>query len=275
MDVSIYHNPACGTSRNTLALLRHAGADPRVIEYLTTPPSRAELDDLARRIGLPLHDLIRQKGTPYAELGLGAPGIDEERLHAAIAAHPILINRPIVVAPGGVKLCRPSDVVLDLLPVAPPDGLLKEEGVPFLKDTRLAGNDAGLRAALEAEGLPVDDLGEPWAALFRYDTLEGESVGYGGFELHGPDALVRSVVVSPGARGAGIGRNIVPLLLFRAYEAGARRAFLLTTSAAPFFGKLGFRDMARDAAPNAIRASRQFAALCPASASLMTRKLGF
>jgi len=127
MDAIIYHNPACGTSRNTLAMIRHAGIEPHVIEYLKTPPSRALLQQLVARMGLSLRDLLREKGTPYAELGLGAPDLTDDQLLDAMMAHPILINRPIVVTPKGVKLCRPSEQVLDLLP--PQRGeFVKEDG---------------------------------------------------------------------------------------------------------------------------------------------------
>ena len=128
MDVIIYHNPACGTSRNTLDLIRHVGLEPRVVEYLTTPPSRAEVADLAARAGVPLRDLLREKGTPFADLGLADPALSDEQLLDAVEAHPILLNRPIVATPVGVKLCRPSESVLDLLPT---DGLrpfTKEDG---------------------------------------------------------------------------------------------------------------------------------------------------
>lgn len=126
MDVIIYHNPACGTSRNTLALIRHLGIEPHVIEYLKTPPSRALVEDMVARMGVPLRDVLREKGTPFAELGLGDPALDDDRLLDAIEAHPVLLNRPIVVTPRGVRLCRPSEAVLDLLP---------EEGFkPFVKE---------------------------------------------------------------------------------------------------------------------------------------------
>ncbi len=128
MDVVIYHNPACGTSRNTLALIRHVGIEPHVVEYLKTPPSRAMILNLVERMGVPLRSLIREKGTPFAELGLGAPDLTDDQLLDAVEAHPVLLNRPIVVSPLGVKLCRPSEAVLDLLP---PDNLkpfIKEDG---------------------------------------------------------------------------------------------------------------------------------------------------
>ena len=115
-DVVIYHNPACGTSRNTLALIRNAGVEPHVIEYLKCPPSAAMVAELAARTGLGVRGLLRETGTPFAELGLGDPLLSDDQLHHAIAAHPILLNRPIVVSPKGVRLCRPSEAVLDLLP---------------------------------------------------------------------------------------------------------------------------------------------------------------
>ena len=116
MDVVIYHNPACGTSRNTLALIRNAGVEPHVIEYLKCPPARAMVAELAQRTGLGVRGLLREKGTPYAELGLGDPSLSDDQLLDAIAKHPILLNRPIVVSPKGARLCRPSEAVLDLLP---------------------------------------------------------------------------------------------------------------------------------------------------------------
>src|SRR5215204_1389549 len=127
MDAIIYHNPDCGTSRNTLALIRNAGVEPHVIEYLKTPPSRAMLRGLIARAGIPVRAVIREKGTPYAELGLADTSLTDERLLDAMLEHPILINRPIVVTPKGVRLCRPSEEVLDLLP--PQQGeFTKEDG---------------------------------------------------------------------------------------------------------------------------------------------------
>lgn len=127
MDIIIYHNPDCGTSRNTLALIRNAGVEPHVIEYLKTPPSRAMLVQLIERMRISARDLLREKGTPYTELGLGDLDLTDDQLLDAMLAHPILINRPIVVSPKGVKLCRPSEEVLDLLP--PQQGeFVKEDG---------------------------------------------------------------------------------------------------------------------------------------------------
>lgn len=128
MNVTIYHNPSCGTSRNTLALIRNAGIEPIVIEYLKTPPSRQELKDLIRRAGLTVREAIREKGTPYAELGLDDKTLTDEQLLDAMEAHPILINRPFVVTEKGVRLSRPSQVVLDILPRSQQGAFTKEDG---------------------------------------------------------------------------------------------------------------------------------------------------
>jgi len=127
VDVVIYHNPACGTSRNTLAMIRNAGIEPHVVEYLKTPPSRALLVELIDRAGITPRDLLREKDTPYAELGLGDASLSDDALLDAMIAHPALINRPLVVSPLGVKLCRPSKAVLDLLP-GPQQGAFAKEG---------------------------------------------------------------------------------------------------------------------------------------------------
>ena len=127
MDVIIYHNPDCGTSRNTLALIRNAGVEPHVIEYLRTPPTRRLLSELLHRAGLSVRQVLREKGTPYAELGLADPTLSDDQLLDAIEAHPVLINRPLVVTPLGVRLCRPSEAVLDLLPPQQAE-FVKEDG---------------------------------------------------------------------------------------------------------------------------------------------------
>ncbi len=126
--VTIYHNPACGTSRNTLAMIRNAGIEPTVIEYLKTPPDRSTLEALIARMNIPVRALLREKGTPFAELDLGASHWTDAQLIDYMLAHPILINRPIVVTPWGVKLCRPSEAVLDILPVARMVPFTKEDG---------------------------------------------------------------------------------------------------------------------------------------------------
>ena len=127
MSVTIYHNPACGTSRNTLAMIRQSGEEPEVIEYLKTPPDRARLVELIKAMGVPVRALLREKGTPYAELGLADPKWSDDELIDFMLAHPILINRPIVVTEKGVRLCRPSELVLDLLQ-NPVTSFVKEDG---------------------------------------------------------------------------------------------------------------------------------------------------
>lgn len=128
MTITIYHNPTCGTSRNVLAMIRNTGAEPRIIEYLKTPPSRAELVDLIARMGIAPRDLLRRKGTPYDDLGLDDPTLTDGHLIDAMIDHPILINRPIVVTPKGVRLCRPSQTVLDILPNPQRGAFAKEDG---------------------------------------------------------------------------------------------------------------------------------------------------
>ena len=140
VDIIIYHNPDCGTSRNTLAMIQNAGIEPHVIEYLKSPPSRVMIAWLAERTGKPLRDLLRDKGTPFAELGLGDPGLTDDQLLDAIEAHPILLNRPIAVSPLGVGLCRPSEAVLDLLPADDLKPFTKEDGEVVI-------DAAGLRVA--------------------------------------------------------------------------------------------------------------------------------
>ena len=131
MDVIIYHNPQCGTSRNTLGLIRNAGIEPHIVEYLKSPPTRLLLRQLIERMGVGVRDVMRKKGTPFHELGLDDPALSDERLLDAMMEHPILIERPIVVTPLGVRLCRPSEAVLDLLP--PQQGeFTKEDGEPVV-----------------------------------------------------------------------------------------------------------------------------------------------
>ena len=137
MDVIIYHNPDCGTSRNTLGMIRNAGIEPHVVEYLKTPPSRVLLKQLIARMGITVRALLREKGTPFQELGLGIPDLSDDQLLDAMTAHPILINRPIVVTPGGVRLCRPSELVVDLLP--PQHGEFVKEDGERVTDPRLKG----------------------------------------------------------------------------------------------------------------------------------------
>ena len=127
-DITIYHNPACGTSRNALALIRNTGEEPTVVEYLKTPPDRATLDRLIADMGMPVRDVLRQKGTPYDELGLGDAKWSDNQLIDFMLQHPILMNRPIVVTPMATRLCRPSEAVLEILPAPQQGAFVKEDG---------------------------------------------------------------------------------------------------------------------------------------------------
>lgn len=138
-EITIFHNPACGTSRNVLALLRHAGLQPQVVEYLKTPPTKEQLRKLLADMGMPVRGLLRQKGTPYAELGLGDPKWSDEQLLDFVVQHPVLMERPVVVTPLGTKLCRPSEEVLEILPVGPI--------APFTKSDGEVVQDSGRRRA--------------------------------------------------------------------------------------------------------------------------------
>jgi len=134
MDITIYHNPACGTSRNTLALIRNAGVDPEVIEYLKTPPSRATLARLIKDAGLSVRQALREKEKLFAELGLADASLTDEQLLDAMLAHPILINRPFVVTPAGTRLCRPSELLLEILPAPQMGPFSKEDGQVIIDD---------------------------------------------------------------------------------------------------------------------------------------------
>lgn len=133
-EVVIYHNPACGTSRNTLAMIRNAGIEPKVVEYLKTPPSRQVLQGLLARAGLSVREILREKGTPFVELGLDQPGLSDDELLDAINKHPILMNRPLVATGLGVRLCRPSEMVLEILPVPQLGAFTKEDGEVVVGD---------------------------------------------------------------------------------------------------------------------------------------------
>ena len=134
MDSTIYHNPDCGTSRNTLAIIRNAGIEPTIIEYLKNPPTRAELIKIIMDAGLTARQAIREKGTPYAELGLDNPAFADDQLLDAMLEYPILINRPFVITPLGTRLCRPSEVVLDILPATHKGPFFKEDGERILDE---------------------------------------------------------------------------------------------------------------------------------------------
>ncbi|MFT0890975.1 arsenate reductase (glutaredoxin) [Pseudochelatococcus sp. G4_1912] len=271
MNITIYHNPDCGTSRNTLAIIEAAGLKPQIIEYLKTPPSRERLVELLGLMNMRPRDLLREKGTPFKELGLDDPALTDEGLIDAMMAHPALINRPIVVTDKGASLCRPSDIVLELLP-EDIKTIEKEEGAPLLRAHQIKADDALVQALADA-GLPTDDLSDAGSTWFRFAVPEGETVGYGGFELYGNDALLRSIVVLPDHRERGIGRNLMLLLMRKAFDAGARTGYVLTNSADGWLEKLAFKAVERADAPQAILDTRQANELCPKSATLRKRSL--
>ncbi|MEX1166605.1 MAG: arsenate reductase (glutaredoxin) [Hydrogenophaga sp.] len=138
-SITVYHNPQCGTSRNVLAMVRNSGVEPTVVEYLKTPLNAAQLTALVQQLNMPVRDLLRQKGTPYDELGLGEAHWTDPQLIKQIAAHPILMNRPVVITPLGARLCRPSETVLGILPNPQLGGFTKEDGQVVVGDTSLAG----------------------------------------------------------------------------------------------------------------------------------------
>jgi arsenate reductase len=142
--ITIFHNPACGTSRNVLAMIRNSGVEPMVVEYLKTPPGRVKLVELVAAMGVPVRDVLRQKGTPYDALKLGDPKWTDDQLIDFMVAHPILMNRPIVVTPLGTRLCRPSEAVLDILPSPQLAPFAKEDGEPVIDDH---GRRTGQRVA--------------------------------------------------------------------------------------------------------------------------------
>jgi arsenate reductase len=143
MDITIYHNPKCGTSRNTLAMIRNAGIEPQVIEYLDNPPDRERLKELIAKSGLTVRAALREKGTPYHELGLDNPDLSDDALLDAMQAHPILINRPFVQTPNGVRLCRPSELVIEILPLPQKAPFAKEDGeVVIDKNGNRVGSNA-------------------------------------------------------------------------------------------------------------------------------------
>ncbi|MBS7540018.1 arsenic resistance N-acetyltransferase ArsN2 [Ancylobacter lacus] len=291
MDLIVYHAADDAESRAALALIRHAGLEPHVIAPARSPPAPVLLDELARRARRPLATLLRAAETRGAGEGLATKGLATKGLAteglateglatagrpagAAPAEEPGAgLRTPLVVSPLGVKLCRPAERVLDLLPVVPATDLDREDGAPFLREEQVAATEPRLAKALREAGLPTQDLRASPGRFFAFRTLGGRLVGYGGYEAFGPEALLRSVLVRPEFRGRGAGRAMVRLLTGRAGEDGAERAWLLTQDAAGFFERLGFAPVAREAAPAAIRQTPQAASLCPASARLLGRIL--
>ena len=273
MRLVIWHNPECGTSRNVLHILQACALDPQIVLYRETPPDRETLARTISDAGMSVRDCLRRKGTPYDAMGLDDPGLSGDDLLDAMLREPVLINRPFVRTGLGVALCRPAEVVFDLIDVPVPSDLTRSNGAALARDKRIGPDDPQLVAALETEALPVSDLASSGAIFFSYATPDGKPAGFGGFQPLGEDALIRSVVVLPDRRGQGLSKAIVPLLLRRAFDAGARMAWLLTDTAPGAFEKLGFAGADRSEAPKALRATEEFSALCPDSAVLMRKAI--
>jgi arsenate reductase len=272
MTLTIYHNPDCATSRNALAMIRNSGVEPHVIEYLKTPPSRDEVSSLAARMAAPLRNLLRRKGTPFEALGLGDPALTDDDLLDAVERHPILINRPIVVTPLGVRLCRPSEVVLDLLQDPQRTAFVKEDGEPVVIAAPLGPDELDeLEALLSAAGLPASDIRLPDRQFYRFTTTLGETVAVGGLEGQGGDRLLRSLAVVADRRGRGFGKAVALTLERLAGNQATQRLHLLTTDAAEFFARLGYVAAERALAPEAVRRSAEFVELCPGTARYLIK----
>lgn len=272
MSVTIYHNPDCGTSRNVLAALERLGLQAQVIEYLKTPPDAQTLASLIKAAGISVRDAIRVKGTPYKELGLDGGHWSDAKLIEQMVQHPILINRPIVSTEQGVQLCRPSDVILDLVDVPDQLSLQKEEGVPFLRDARVLATDPALGQALVACNL-ASDRHESATQFFQYSSTDGVGLAHAGMDVAGEHAVIHSVVVDYERRRQGLGRNVLALLLRRAFEQGARHAWVVTGTAGGFFESSGFRESAPETAPQDIQASPSMHQRSAAGATLYSRKI--
>lgn len=171
----IWHNPACGTSRNVLHVLERTGLAPQVVLYLQTPPDRASLQQAIADAGMNVRDAMRRKGTPFEALGLDDPSLDDDALIDAMLAEPILINRPFVRTAGGVALCRPAERVFDLIDVSPPAGLTRTDARPLTPDTPVRADDPALAEALAGAGLPIEDLAQTSARFFSYAEPGGRS----------------------------------------------------------------------------------------------------
>ncbi|MCB1479784.1 MAG: arsenate reductase (glutaredoxin) [Rhodobiaceae bacterium] len=269
----IWHNPECGTSRNVLRILEACGLDPQVVRYRETPPDKETLARTIFDAGMSVRDALRRRGTPYDEMGLDDPGLSDDDLLDAMLREPVLINRPFVRTGKGVALCRPAEMVFDLIDAPVPADLMRTNGDALTLDKRIGADAPELKTALETAGLPVSDLESCGGVFFSYATPDGKLAGFGGFQTLGKDALIRSVVVVPERRGQGLSKAIVPLLLRRAFDAGARTAWLLTETAPAAFEKLKFVRVERNEAPEALRATEEFSALCPASAALMRKTI--
>lgn len=257
--VTIYHNPACGTSRKALGLIRLAGLEPQVIEYLLDPPTRERLAGMIHAAGLGVREALREKGTPYEQLGLSDRSLTDDQLLDAMMANPILINRPFVVTDLGTRLCRPPEIVLDILP-KPPFVAADAADLPAIRDL------------LSEAQLPVADIEGP-TIRFWLARDQGKVVGTVALEVHGGSAMLRSLAVHPDHRGKGLGQALVRHAELCARNDGIQELCLLTTTAAELFGRRGYALISRDHAPEGVRRSEEFRSLCPDTAVCMLKRL--
>ncbi len=237
--LTLYHNPDCGTSRNVLHNLLRLGLKPVVILYLEQPPPPAQLLRLAQASGLKLQELLRIKGSPYHALGLDAPHWSDAQRLEHMQRHPILINRPLLESPTGVRLCRPSDLMLDLLPGAAGLRLEKEDGTPLLRDSLVEPDDPGLKQAWRAAGLP--DL--PTGTLaYRYATTDGDRVAHAAVSTAGGHAWLHGIAPEPAWRDTGATAGVLALASRRAFDRGARQLWTDAPQAGPAMTSGGWRS---------------------------------
>jgi arsenate reductase len=239
MNVEIYHNPSCSMSRNALRLIRETGVEPRIIEYLETPPDRAELMQLLEAARISVPEILRSKESHFADLGLGDNPLPDSALLDALDAHPILMQRPIVVTALGVNVCRPPELVLALLQNAPRPGTKREDGSDFLIDEEIPFS-AELIAELTSADASASELTEACTTL-RVRTLDGAEIGHAGFQIRGKAAELIAFTVLPAARRAHAGTNMMRLVLRRAYDLGAREMTVTTDRAVEFLAAVGFK----------------------------------
>jgi arsenate reductase len=238
MTVEIYHNPSCSMSRNALRLIRSTGIEPHIIEYLNTPPTRLSLERLLARGNISAREILRSKETAFSELRLDNSALSDAELLQAIGAHPILMQRPIVVSPLGVNFCRPPELVLELLEHRPGGDVKREDGSDFLVDERVPYTP-DVAAALVVAGLRDDALDET-CVIYRIRTLAGAASGFAGFRLEGLRAQF-SAVALPSTAHTNTRKNVMHLLLRRAYDLGAREMHADAGPADAFFADMGFR----------------------------------
>lgn len=238
MNVEIYHNPSCSMSRNALRLIRETGVEPRIIEYLEAPPTRAELLQRLDEARIRVREILRSKESQFTDLGLADNSLTDTAMLDALDAHPILMQRPIVVTSRGVNVCRPPELVLALLQNAPPPGTKREDGSDFLIDEEIELSPQ-LISMLSAEGMPAGALDQNFT-IYRVRSLAGAEIGYAGIGVEGRAARLLAFLVLPAERNKHAGRNMMHLLVRRAYDLGAREMSVTAGKAAGFFRSVGF-----------------------------------